>query len=139
MSEEVISLAQFVREARESIGLSAALLAKRSNLTEDEIYDIESGKELFLSSTIRQKLAKGLKLNPADIKRYEKNVQIGYNVDKEFEDYARVKMAAGESGDLRCPVCGSELDVRVVKRYDLEDKLIMHYKATCKKCPFQII
>lgn len=138
MEDNKISLAEFVREAREKIGLSSALLAKRSNLTEDQIVDIEGGRELFLSSTIRQKLAKGLKLNPSDIKHYEKNVQINYGVDKDFEDYARVKMQAGEAADLRCPVCGSELDYKVVKRYDLEDNLILHYKAWCKKCPFQI-
>lgn len=139
MSEETVSLATFVREARENIGLSLMLLAKRSNLTEEQISDIESGKELFLSSTVRQKLAKGLKLNPSEIKDHEKTIQIDYGVSKDFEDYARVKMMAGESDDLRCPICGSELNVRVVKRYDLEDNLILHYKASCKKCPFQIV
>lgn len=139
MSEETVSLATFVREARENIGLSLVLLAKRSNLTEEQISDIESGRELFLSSTVRQKLAKGLKLNSSDIKVHEKNVQINYGVPKDFEDYARVKMMAGETDDLRCPICGSELNVRVVKRYDLEDNLVLHYKASCKKCPFQIV
>lgn len=134
-----ISLAQFVREAREKIGLSSALLAKRSNLKEEQIADIESGKDLFLSSTVRQQLAKGLKLNPSDIQKYEKNIQINYGADKDFEDYARVKMMAGEGSDLRCPVCGSELNCKVVKRYDLEDNLVLHYKAACKKCPFQIV
>lgn len=139
MTNNEKSLAMFVREAREKIGLSSALLAKRSNLTEDEITDIESGKELFLSATVRQKLAKGLKINPSEIKTYEKNVNISFGASKDFEDYARVKMAAGEGSDLRCPVCGSELTVRMVKRYDLEDNLILHYKASCTKCPFQIV
>lgn len=139
MNNENVSLAQFVREARENLGLSSVLLAKRSNLTEEQVSDIESGKELFLSSTIRQKLAKGLKINPSEIQKYEKNVQINYGADKEFEDYARVKMMAGESQDLRCPICGSELICRVVKRYDLEDNLVLHYKASCIKCPYQIV
>ena len=47
MEDNKISLAEFVREAREKIGLSSALLAKRSNLTEDQIADIEGGRELF--------------------------------------------------------------------------------------------
>lgn len=138
-NESRISLAEFVREAREKIGLSSALLAKRSNLSEEQISDIESGKELFLSSTIRQKLAKGLKINPSEIQQYEKNVEINYGADKEFEEFARVKMMAGEGDDLRCPVCGSELICRVVKRYDIEDNLVLQYKASCKKCPFQIV
>ena len=139
MEKQDISLAMFIIQAREKIGLSSALLAKRSNLTEEQIADIEAGKELFLSATVRQKLAKGLKINPTEIKQYEKNVEISYgNVPKDFEDYARFKMQAGEYDDLRCPICGSELNFRTVKRYDLEDNLVIHHKASCKKCPFQI-
>ena len=78
MTHNDISLAMFIIQAREKIGLSSSLLAKRSNLTEEEILDIESGKELFLSSTVRQKLAKGLKINPSEIKSYEKNVEITF-------------------------------------------------------------
>lgn len=140
MTKQDKSLAMFVVEAREKIGLSSSLLAKRANLTEEQIQDIEAGKELFLSSTVRQKLAKGLKLTPAEIKQYEKEVEISYkgNVPKDFEDIARVKMAAGETDDLKCPVCGSDMNFKVVKRYDLEDNLVLHYKASCKKCPYQI-
>lgn len=138
-NEEIKSLSEYVREAREKLGLSYTMLSKRANLTEEQICDIESGKELFLSATIRQNLAKGLKLNPSDIKKHEKNVQISFCNDKEFESYARAKMLAGETDDLRCPVCGSELNFKVVKRYDLEDNLILHHKASCKKCPFQIV
>ena len=139
MEKQDISLAMFIVQAREKIGLSSALLAKRSNLSEEQIADIEAGKELFLSSTVRQKLAKGLKITPAEIKQYEKNVEISYgNVPKDFEDYARFKMNAREYDDLRCPICGSELNFRTLKRYDLEDNLIIHHKASCKKCPFQI-
>ena len=47
-------------------------LAKKSGLTVEQIEDIEAGKDLFLPATIRQKLAKGLKLNPTDIKKYER-------------------------------------------------------------------
>lgn len=140
MTKQDISLAMFIVQAREKIGLSSSLLAKRANLTEEQIQDIEAGKELFLSSTVRQKLAKGLKLTSAEIKQYEKEVEISYkgNVPKDFEDTARVKMAAGETDDLKCPICGSDMNFKVVKRYDLEDNLVLHYKASCKKCPYQI-
>lgn len=139
MTEENISLSQFVRESRENLGLSLHLLAVRSNLTEEQVSDIESGKDLFLSSTVRQKLAKGLKINPSEIKKYEKNVQINYGTSKSKEDEIRGRMNAGETNGLLCPVCGAELTVRTVKRYDLEDNLILHHKAICTKCPFQII
>ena len=60
---ETISLAQFVSNSREKLGFSKSGLAKLCNLTEETIESIELGQELFLSSTVRQKLAKGLKLN----------------------------------------------------------------------------
>ena len=39
---------------------------------------------------------------------------------------------------LLCPVCGSKLITRIAKLYDLEDNLMLHPKARCTKCPFQI-
>ena len=139
MSEEIKkSLAEFIRETRENIGFSRELLAKRTSLSEDFISDIESGKELFLSSTTRQKLAKGLKINPAQILPYEKNIYFSIENMSEEQDEIRVKMELGETKDLKCPVCGSELVFKTVKRYDLEDNLIIHRKAACTKCPFQI-
>ena len=138
MSEETKSLAEFIRETRENIGFSRELLAKRTNLTEDVIADIESGKELFLSSTVRQKLAKGLKITPSQILPYERTIRFSIENSNEYEDEIRVKMQAGETKDIKCPVCGSDLVFKTVTRYDLEDKLIIHHKASCTKCPFQI-
>ena len=138
MDNELKSLAEFVRETRENIGVSRELLAKRANLTEEMISDIESGKELFLSSTIRQKLAKGLKLNPSQILPYEKSLHFSIEDTSNFEDEIRIKMQLGETADLKCPVCGSDLVFKTVKRYDLEDNLIIHHKASCTKCPFQV-
>lgn len=138
MDNELKSLAEFVRETRENIGFSRELLAKRANLTEEMISDIESGKELFLSSTIRQKLAKGLKINPSQILPYEKSIHFTIEDTSGFEDEIRIKMQLGETQDLKCPLCNSDLVFKTVKRYDLEDNLIIHHKAYCTKCPFQI-
>ena len=77
------SLAQFVSETRESVGLSQSGLAKKSALPLNTIEDIEGGQELFLASTVRQKLAKGLKLNPQDIKLYEKRPDLSLMPDTE--------------------------------------------------------
>ncbi len=133
-----ISLSEFVFNAREKIGLSQSGLAKRASLPIEVIEDIESGKELFLSSTYRQKLAKGLKLNPSEIKPYEKN--IGSEFDKDEEYIAKIKqnILDGLSETLNCPICGSKLQTRIARLYDLEDNLVLHPKAKCIKCPFQI-
>lgn len=130
------SLAQFVSQLREKLGLSQTGLAQKSNLPIEIIEAIESGQELFLPTTIRQKLAKGLKLNTRDIKVFEKQ----YDNSQSFEEIVevlKINILEGEK-DLKCPDCGELLICRVEKMYDLEDNLIRHPKARCSKCPFQI-
>ncbi len=133
------SLAQYISDTREKLGLSQSGLAKKSNLPLAYIEDIESGKELFLPSTLRQKLAKGLRINPAQIKIYEKETVLSFeNIDKDFIEELKERILNGDSEGLKCPVCSSPLTVRIAKMYDLEDNLVLHPKATCTKCPFQI-
>ena len=133
-----IALAQFVSQTREKLGLSQTGLAKKSALSLKIIEDIESGQELFLASTIRQKLARGLKLNPADIKKYEKHPNLSLLPDNEASLYIKTRILAYDIADLECPVCGSKLITRIAKMYDLEDNLVLVPKARCTKCPYQI-
>lgn len=134
---ETISLAQFVSNSREKLGFSKSGLAKLCNLTEDTIESIELGQELFLSSTVRQKLAKGLKLNPNDIKIYEKDFNI--ETPLSFEEIENIKFRIlNNENEILCPKCKSTLNTRIAKMYDLEDNLILHPKANCSKCTFQI-
>lgn len=136
---EFKSLSEFVTTAREKIGLSAVGLAKKSGLTLEQIEDIEAGKDLFLPATVRQKLAKGLKLNPADIKKYERIMLVSYdNVTDRFIEDTKSAIIQGVTENLKCPICGSKLITRVVKLIDLENKIALHPKAQCSKCSFQI-
>lgn len=134
------NLANFVFNTREKLGLSVSGLAKKCNLSEVEISNIEQGLELFLSTTIRQKLAKGLKVSLEEIKLYEKNEEYNF-VSKEKLDELRADIlfnADNKAYVALCPVCGSKLITRIAKLYDLEDNLIFHPKARCSKCPFQL-
>ncbi len=137
------SLAQMVSSVREKMGLSQSGLAKKCNLSVEEIENIEAGQELFLPPTIRQKLAKGLKLNLLEIKMYEKEFETtpfeDFILDAQTEDYIKQAILEGNTDNLRCPSCGATLQTRVAKMYDLEDNLVLTPKAHCSKCPFQII
>ena len=136
---EFQSLSEFVRDTREKAGLSALGLAKKSGLTLEQVEDIEAGKDLFLPATIRQKLAKGLKLNPSDIKKYERIMLVSYdNVTDRFIEDTKSSILQGITDSLKCPICGSKLVTRVVKLIDLENKIALHPKAQCSKCSFQI-
>ena len=132
----MISLAEFIIEKREKAGMSASGLANRAGIDLGLIEDIESGKELFLSVTVRQKLARALKIQPAEIKHYEKVVnEVVVSQDK-IQDYKELILQGEE--DLYCPICGNKLVVNIAKRYDLEDNLVFDPKAHCSKCVFQI-
>ncbi|MCX4275797.1 MAG: helix-turn-helix transcriptional regulator [Candidatus Gastranaerophilales bacterium] len=136
------TLAQFVSETREKLGLSQTGLAKRCNLSTEEIQGIESGIELFLSSTVRQKLSKGLKTTLSEIKLYEKKEDFHFCDTKEQSIEELKQLIIENDGNKGfaplCPVCGNKLVVRVAKMYDLEDNLMLHPKARCSRCPFQI-
>ena len=134
---ENISLAQFVSSLREKLGYSKLGLAKRCNLSEEIVNSIESGEDLFLSSTVRQKLAKGLKITPGDIKLYEKDFKIENPISFEEIENIKLKILNNENNIL-CPKCGKILNTRIAKMYDLEGNLILHPKANCSKCTFQI-
>ena len=130
------TLAQFIQQKRDNLGLSAKGLAMLTNLQVEQIEDIESGKDLFLSVTVRQNLAKVLKCAPEDIKKLEKDFN-NHIVSEEIIESLK-ELILNEAGGLKCPVCGAPLVTRIQKLYDLEDNLMLHPKAHCTKCSFQI-
>lgn len=130
------TLAQFIQKKREDIGFSAKGLAMAANLPLETIEDIESGKDLFLSVTVRQNLAKILKCSPDEIKKLEKDFNNHVVSDQVIESLK--ELILNEAGGLKCPVCGAPLVTRIQKLYDLEDNLMLHPKAHCTKCVFQI-
>lgn len=137
---KIITLAQFISETREKAGFSQSGLANKANIDLSVIEDIESGRDLFLSATTRQKLAIALKLSPKKIKSLEKHPE---NHVKEYEisektEELKLNILEGRLRGNKCPQCESELICRVAVMYDLEDNEVKHPKARCSKCPFQI-
>ncbi|MBQ8459210.1 hypothetical protein IJ541_03800 [bacterium] len=130
------TLARFIQNKREELGLTQKGLAISANIPLDIIEEVEDGKALFLSVTVRQAIAKVLKCEPADIKQLEKDT-VSDIVSPEIIESLKELILNG-AGGLKCPKCGALLDTRIAKMYDLEDNLILHPKAHCTKCPFQI-
>lgn len=130
------TLAQFIQQKRDNLGLSPKGLAMQCNLPLELIEDIESGKELFLPVTIRQNIAKVLRCAPEEIKKFEKDFS-NNSVSLEIIESLKELILNG-AGGLKCPKCGAPLVTRIAKMYDLEDNLILHPKAHCTKCTFQI-
>ena len=133
------TLSEYVRETREKAGLIVQGLSKKSGLSIEQVEDIEAGKDLFLPATIRQKLAKGLKVNPKDIKEYERILIVSYDsITPQYIDNVKQAILNGDTENLRCPICSSKLNTKIVKLLDLENNIALHPKAQCSKCSFQI-
>ena len=138
--KEYISLAEFVVKKRESLGYTREDLASKSSLDIKTIQSIEEGMDLFLATTVRQKLAKGLKVENKEIKKYEVKTDFGL-VKPSTSDEIREQILLNSSNpnfNINCPVCGSKLITRIAKLYDLEDNLVLRPKARCTKCPYQL-
>lgn len=133
-----ITLAQFISETREKVGLSQKGLADRANVHISIIEALESGQDLFMSTTIRQKIAKVLKTEPRRIKELEKEPLSQNEVSLEYVEEIKLRILDGQLTGIACPLCGSELVCRVAEMRDLEDNFVKHPKARCSKCPFQI-
>ena len=130
------TLARFIQTKREELGLTQKGLAISANVPLTIIEEVEAGKELFLAVTVRQGLAKALKCEPDEIKSLEKDI-VSNIISPEIIESLKNLILNG-AGGLKCPKCGAPLDTRIAKMYDLEDNLILHPKAHCTKCPFQI-
>ena len=138
--KEYISLAQFVVSKRESLGYTREDLADKSSLDINTIQSIEEGMDLFLATTVRQKLAKALKIENKEIKKYE--IKTDFSLIKPSKsDEIREQILMNSSNpnfSINCPVCGAKLITRIAKLYDLEDNLVLRPKARCTKCPYQL-
>lgn len=138
--KEYSSLAQFVASKREELGLSQEDLSVKSGLSLDEIRSIELGLDLFLPTTVRQKLGKGLKVENKEIKLYEVKTDFSLAKKTSIEEIKEAILLNSANPDyvINCPVCGEKLITRIAKLYDLEDNLVLYPKARCSKCPFQL-
>ena len=130
------SLAEFIQTRREKAGYSVYGLADRANIELEVLEDIEAGRELFLSVSQRQKLARVLKCSPSEIKKYEKDYEFEI-VSDEIIDELKSRILRRET-NLKCPLCGEPLVTRIARMHDLEDNLVLQPKAHCVKCVFQI-
>ena len=130
------SLAEFIQKRRENAGLSIIGLANKTNIKLEILQDIEDGKELFLSVTQRQQLARVLKCQIQELKDHERSYEF-QTISDEVIDNLKTRILHHET-NLRCPMCGEPLVTSIAKMYDLDDNLVLQPKAHCTKCVFQI-
>lgn len=91
---------------------------------------------MFLSVTVRQNLAKGLRCLPEEIKALEKDFNLPVTSVEIIDSLKEINLERRRRP--KCPVCSAALVTKVERMYDLEDNLVLHPKAHCSKCSFQI-
>ena len=101
------SLAEFIQKKREKAGLSVSGLAKKTSIKLEILEDIEAGKELFLSVTQRQQIARVLKCSIKELKEHEREYKFDV-VSDDTIDILKRRILNRET-NLRCPLCGEPL------------------------------
>ena len=133
------TLAKRVQILRESCGLSQSKLAELANLPLSQVEDIERGLELFLSASVRQKLARVLKIKGSTLQAVEKAPE---HVEPRLSASAREQyideIIHYPNRSYYCPFCKATLDVRLFHRKDLEDNPLVEVKANCTQCLFRL-
>lgn len=137
--QQTTSLAQRIQYAREAQGLSQSRLAELTNLPLSQIQDIEAGIDLFLSPSVRQKLARVLKIKPGSIKALEKPILPQQPpLSLEARDRYIEEILHHPHEVYHCPACGAPLTVRLFHRKDLEENPLVEVKAHCTRCLFKL-
>ena len=138
LPKTLASRLSFLRDARR---IHIVELSLEARVPLKLIEDIEAGIETWLPISIRQRIARVLKVDPSILEEVE--------VKKTYEDDLARKLpleiieriqATILSGikDIKCPTCGSLLRVWIQEGFDLNEEPIKAAKAYCTKCIFQL-
>ena len=84
--------------------------------------DIESGRELFLPVTTRQKLARALKCSPSEIKKYDVALTLGIG-ERSKEEYKSFKDAGADRFLLRIETTDKSLYLKLHPNMSFENRL----------------
>ena len=134
------SLSGRLQALREHADLTQRQLAQKAHVTLQVIEDIEGGLDVFLAPSMRQKLARALKIPPKWLQVVEKDPE---DVDRrpkanpsavaQLLDY----VAHHPTEVVYCPLCQSELVVQWFERLDVDDTPLIELKLHCSRCLFR--
>lgn len=138
LPKTLASRVSFLRNARK---IHIAELSFRTRVPIKLLEDIESGIETWLSTSIRQRIARVLKVDPKILEEVEvKNINC-QDIYKEppYELLERIQEEILSSKkNIKCPVCQSPLRVWIQEGFDLNNQPTKSAKAHCTVCVFQL-
>ena len=137
LPKTLASRVSFLRNARrihiEELSIQARVPLKL-------VEDIEAGIETWLPVSVRQRIARVLKVDPNILEEVEVKKINGDDFPKEppLELLERIQEEIISGGkDIKCPLCSNPLKVWIQEGFDLNDNPIKAPKAHCTVCVFQ--
>ena len=138
LPKTLASRISFIRNARR---IHLAELSMRARVSIKLLEDIEAGIETWLPTSVRQRIARVLKVDPNILEEVEvKNIK-SENEFKEppLELVERIQEDILSGGkNINCPLCGDLLRTWIQEGFDLNGERVKTPKAHCTVCVFQL-
>ena len=138
LPKTLASRVAFLRNARR---IHITELSLRAKISIELIEDIEAGIETWLPTSIRQRIARVLKVDPNILEEVEIKNFDEENFPKqpplELVERIQEDILSGVK-DIQCPLCQNPLKVWIQEGLDLNEKPIRTPKAHCTVCVFQL-
>ena len=136
LPKTLASRMSFLRNARR---IHIRELSHEARVSIELLEDIESGIETWLPTSIRQRIARVLKVDPNILEEVEVKNEMKEELSKEppLELIERIQedILYGVK-NIPCPICQSPLRVWVQEGFDLNRNSIKTPKAHCTVCVF---
>ena len=138
LPKTLASRVSFLRNARR---IHIAELSHEARVPINLLEDIESGIETWLPTSIRQRIARVLKVDPNILEEVEVKNETSEDFPKdpplELVERIQEEILSGVK-DIKCPLCGNLLRIWVQDGFDLNERLAKTPKAHCTVCVFQL-
>ena len=138
LPKTLASRVSFLRNARR---IHIEDLSIRAKVSLKLLEDIESGLETWLPVSIRQRIARVLKVDPNILEEVEvKNIQcedLPRNPPLELTEKIQEEILLHVKS-IKCPICGNPLKTWIQEGLDLNERSIKTAKAHCTVCIFQL-
>lgn len=138
LPKTLASRVSFLRNLRK---FHIAELSHEARVSIKLLEDIEAGIETWLPTSIRQRIARVLKVDPNILEEVEVKKNIDEDLPKEppLELVERIQQdILSGIKDIKCPICQNPLRVWTQEGLDLNEQLIKTPKAYCTVCVFQL-
>ena len=134
------TLASRVSYLRNERQLHIAELSLQARVSIELLEDIESGIETWLPTSVRQRIARVLKIDPIVLEEVERKKYAGAekeNLPPELLERIQDEILNGAT-EINCPVCGKQMKTWIQEGFDFNGEQVKSAKGHCMTCVFQL-